>query len=60
VAGFWGCALNRSAERRTGQGLLATGPLAEELVLVDGVVEALTAFGAGITNVQALELLSPG
>lgn len=60
LAGFWGCALNRSAERRTGHGLLATGPLGEELVLVDGVVEALAAFGAGITNVQALELLTPG
>ena len=60
LSGFWGCALNRSAERHTGQGLLATGPLAEELVLVDGVVEALAAFGAGVTNVQALELLTPG
>lgn len=60
LVGFWGCALNRSAERRTGHGLMATGPLREELVLVDGVVEALAAFGAGITNVQALELLTPG
>ncbi len=60
LAGFWGCALNRSIERRTGHGLLATDPLGEELVLVDGVVEALAAFGSGVTNVQAMELLTPG
>ena len=43
----------------TGQGLLATGPLGEELVLVDGVVEAMAAFAAGINGVQAAELLTP-
>jgi len=60
LAGFWGRALRTSAEQCTGQGLLATGPLGEELLLVDGVVEALAAFGAGITGVQAAELLTLG
>ncbi len=62
LSGFWGCALRTLAERCTGagQGLLSTGGLGEELVLVDGVVEALAAFGAGIEGVQAAELLTPG
>lgn len=62
LSGFWGCALKTLVERCTGsgQGLLATGPLGEELVLVDGVVEALAAFAAGINGVQAAELLTPG
>ena len=62
LSGFWGCALTSSSEQRTGigQGLLATGPVGKELVLVDGVFEALAAFGSGITNVQAMELLTPG
>ena len=61
LSGFWGCALKTLVERCTGtsQGLLATGPLGEELVLVDGVVEALAAFAAGISGVQAAELLTP-
>lgn len=61
LSGFWGCALKTLVEHRTGtgQGLLATGPLGEELVLVDGVVEALAAFAAGISSVQAAELLTP-
>ena len=62
LSGFWGCGLKTSKEQLAGadQGLLATGPLGEELVLVDGVVEALAAFGAGITSVQAVDLLTPG
>ena len=62
LSGLWGCHLKTRAERRVGmgQGLLATGPLGEELVLVDGVVEALAAFGSGISGVQAMELLTPG
>lgn len=62
LSGFWGCALKTLEERCTGtaQGLLATGTLGEELVLVDGVVEALAAFAAGISGVQAAELLTPG
>ena len=62
LSGFWGCALKTLEESCTGtaQGLLATGPLGEELVLVDGVVEALAAFAAGISGVQAAELLTPG
>ena len=50
------------AEQTAGmaEGLLATGPLGEELVLVDGVVECLAAFGAGSTSIQAMELLRPG
>ena len=61
LSGFWGCALKTLVERctGTGQGLLATGPLGEELVLVDGVVEAMAAFAAGINGVQAAELLTP-
>lgn len=61
LTGFWGCTLRGSGERRTeGQGLLTTGPLWEELVLVDGVFEALAAFGAGVIGVQAMDLLTPG
>ena len=62
LSGFWGCDLKNSTEQCAGaaQGLLRTGPLGEELVLVGGVVEALAAFGAGITNVQAVGLLAPG
>ena len=61
LSGLWSCHLKTLAERcvGTGQGLLATGPLGEELVLVDGVMEALAAFGAGI-GAQAMELLTPG
>lgn len=60
LSGLWGCHLTTRAERCVGAGLLATGPLGEELVLVDGVVEALAAFGAGISGAQAMELLTPG
>lgn len=62
LSGLWGCHLKTQAERRVGmgQGLLATGPLGEELVLVDGVVEVLAAFGAGINGTQAMDLLTPG
>lgn len=62
LSGFWGCNLKSRAEQLAGaaQGLLRTGPLGEELVLVDGVVEALAAFGAGNSGVQAVELLTPG
>lgn len=62
LSGFWGMPLKGAGavERVTekGQGLLSTGPLGDELVLVDGVVEALAAFGAGTTGVQAIDLLT--
>lgn len=64
VAGFYGISVkNREEDRHTGpgSGLLNTGALAaSELVLVDGVRDALACFGAGLRGVQALELLTSG
>ena len=63
LTGFWGYRLKPgqgAPERKTGSGLLPTGPLGAELVLVESVVEALAAYGGGTTGVQAMELLTEG
>jgi hypothetical protein len=64
VAGFFGARVKGRGEAQlvtgTGSGLLLTGELEREVVLVDGVLEALTCFGAGLQSLQALDLLTPG
>jgi hypothetical protein len=63
LTGFWGYRLKPgqgAPERKTGKGLLPTGPLEAELVLVESVLEALAACGGGTTGVQAVELLTEG
>ena len=63
VDGFYGVSPKDPAEDlRTGpgSGLLSTGPLPSELVVVDGVREAIACFSAGLVGVQALDLLTSG
>lgn len=64
IGGFFGARLSKKAGEHVvtgrGSGLLLTGSIQPELVLVDGVLDALACFGAGLTSVQALDLLTPG
>lgn len=64
TSGFFGARLSKKAGEHVvtgrGNGLLLTGPIQSELVLVDGVLDALACFGTGLNSVQALDLLTPG
>lgn len=64
VSGFVGIRIEGRGETQlvagAGSGLLLTGAVEREVVIVDGVLEALAAYGAGLRSVQALDLLTPG
>ncbi len=64
VIGFAGIRIEGKGEAQlvagAGSGLLLTGDVERELVIVDGVLEAIACFGSGLRSVQAFDLLTPG
>lgn len=64
IIGFSGIRIEGKGEAQlvagAGSGLLLTGDVERELVIVDGVLEAIACFGSGLRSVQALDLLTPG